>query len=57
MNTQIKTYIEEHRDELISLLTELLEKKSPDEGDTDAQETVLRELNRLGFTTECFQGE
>ena len=55
MKETIKRYINEHRDEMVAFLKELIETSSADEKDTKAQEIVQRELEKLGFKTEIFR--
>ena len=55
MNKAVQDYINEHREEMIASLKELIESPSADGQDTKAQEIVKRELEKLGFRTEPFR--
>lgn len=57
MDKRITDYIEGKREEMISLLCELIESPSTDTGPSKAQEIVLRELDCMGFETEAFRGD
>ena len=49
--------IDEHRDEAIEGLLELIRTGSSDGKATKAQEPVIRELQKMGFTVDCFRQE
>lgn len=55
MNKTVQDYINEHREEMIASLKELIESPSADGQDTKAQEIVKRELEKLGFKTKSFR--
>ena len=55
MKQKVQEYIDNHREELIGSLKELIESPSADGQDTIAQEIVIRKLNELGFETDTFR--
>ncbi len=55
MDERIRKYIQDHQEEMIATLMELIETPSPDGGDTEAQVLVKRKLEKLGMETEMFR--
>ena len=57
MLQEILNYIDEHREEAINGLLELIRAESSDGKATKAQEQVIQELQRMGYTVDCFRQE
>ncbi|MBR3127556.1 MAG: M20 family metallopeptidase [Solobacterium sp.] len=57
MLQKILNDIDEHRDEAIEGLLELIRTESSDGKATKAQEPVIRQLQEMGFAVDCFRQE
>ncbi|MBQ1508141.1 MAG: M20/M25/M40 family metallo-hydrolase, partial [Erysipelotrichaceae bacterium] len=55
MDDRIRQYIDEHREEMIGTMVELIRTPSADGGETKAQEIVRRKLEETGFLIETFR--
>ena len=55
MKEQIMRYIDRTRDEAVKGLQELISMVSSDGRETAAQQAVIRELEGMGFSTDCFR--
>ncbi len=54
---EILNYIDEHKDEAVEGLLDLIRTCSSDGKATQAQEPVIRALQEMGYTTDCFRQE